>query len=148
MQGHGFEPAACEQVSGLWLEFHTHNKHLPRFSFCRHFNIYCFLFSKLSSVFESTAFVASGEVRPIQSSKSFVTAFALIAMVVFARESHLTPREKVGSLLHVFDSVGLYVKWAAPVFVGKQSEEVLWEIFQNYCSSLYKKKRRVWCVPN
>ena len=100
----------------------------------------CFLHSKLSSAFESTAFVVSGEARPIQNSKGFVTAFALVAMIVFARESHLTPREKVGSLLHVFDSEGLYVNWAAPVVIGKQSEEVLWEIFKNYCSSLDKKK--------
>ena len=96
--------------------------------------------NKLSSAFEATAFEAAEEAKPVQDAKGFVSSIAIIAMLAFAKESHFTPREKVGSLLHLFDSEGLYVTWTPPVIIGKQAEEVLFEIFQNYCSALDRKK--------
>ena len=96
--------------------------------------------SKLLGAFRSCAMRTNGEQRPILDSQHFCSCLAVVAMLVFEGEPELTAREKVGTLLSTLDSKNRFLKYPAPILVGSEHEAILWEIFQNYCSVIDRRK--------
>jgi hypothetical protein len=86
------------------------------------------------------AFSTASERRPVLDSTGFFKSIACIAMLVFEGDDELTPREKVGMFLSTIDSGNKFLNWQPPVLIGRQIEDVLWEVFLKYVSVKEKQK--------
>ncbi|GMH81989.1 hypothetical protein TL16_g09110 [Triparma laevis f. inornata] len=101
--------------------------------------------SKLLACFRSCSYTSENEVKAVCDESGFCSSIACVAVVSRmgvggVEKNDETAREMVAQLLSEIDLAAKFLKCPEPIKVGRKCEDVAFEIFQNYCGVLERKK--------